>query len=87
MAQAPSVADMTHALKGMSYPADKAALKKHAQGNDAPDEIISAIDNLPEDDFGTMADVMRAYGEEDTSKVSGSEHEAATEAARKGGSQ
>jgi hypothetical protein len=86
MAQAPSVADLTHSLQGLNFPAGKADLKQQAEGNKAPDEIISAIDNLPEDNFGTMADVMRAYGEEDTSKISGKEHEAATEAARKGGS-
>ncbi|MFP3944309.1 MAG: DUF2795 domain-containing protein [Alphaproteobacteria bacterium] len=82
----PSVADMTHALRGVNFPAGKKELKDQAQSNNAPDEIISAIDHLPEEQFGTMADVARAYGEEDTSQVSGSEHEKATEAARKGGS-
>lgn len=86
MAQAPSVADMTHALRGMNFPAGRAALKKHAKGNDAPDEVLSAIDNLPEENFGTMADVTRAYGQEDKSKIKGGDHDAATEQARKGGS-
>lgn len=86
MAQEPSVADLTHALQGMSFPAGKNELKQHAQSNKAPDEVISAIEHLPKDKFDTIADVARAYGEEDPSKVSGGEHGEATEMARKGGS-
>lgn len=86
MASAPSVADLTAGLKGMNYPAKKKDMKKQAKDNNAPNQVISAIESLPDDEFGTMADVMRAYGEEDKSKVSGEEHREATEAARKGGS-
>jgi hypothetical protein len=87
MAQGPSSADLTQALSGMQYPAGKDALKKHAKSNGAPDEVVSAIENLPEGEFGTMADVTKAFGQEDKSKISGSEHQEATEAARRGGSQ
>jgi hypothetical protein len=87
MAQAgPSVADMTHALRGISFPAKKQDLKQQAQSNNAPDEVISAIEHLPEEEFGTMAEVARAYGEEGPGKVSGGQHEQSTEQARKGGS-
>jgi hypothetical protein len=86
MATTPSVADMTHALRGVDFPANKGALTEHARKNDAPDEVVSAIEHLPEQEFGTMADVARAYGEEDKSKVSGEAHGEATEQARKGGS-
>lgn len=82
----PSVADMTHALKGIDFPAKRNDLKKHAQQNKAPDEVISAIENLPEEEFNTMADVARAYGQEDKSAISGGQHEEATASARKGGS-
>ena len=82
---APSVADMTHALKGINFPADKKELKKQAQNNQAPDDVISAIEHLPEDKFSTMADVARAYGEEDTSQIFGGEEEKAAGAAREGG--
>lgn len=82
----PSVADMTHALRGVNFPANKNELRQQAQSNNAPEEIISAIDHLPEEQFGTMAEVARAYEEEEPGQVSGSEREQASEAARKGGS-
>ncbi len=86
MTQAPSITDLTKALKGMTFPADKEALKKQAEGNDAPKAVISAIDNLPEDEFGSITDVTRAYGKEDKDKISGGDEKGATEQARKGGS-
>lgn len=86
MSQAPSVTDMTKALKGMKFPADKTALKKHAQGNDAPQGVLSAIDHLPEDEFGSITDVTKAYGKEDKSEISGGDEDASKEQARKGGS-
>lgn len=85
MPQSPSITDLTHALKGTTFPADKASLKKHAEKNDAPKAVISAIDNLPEDEFGSITDVTRAYGKEDKSEISGDD-EGATSQARKGGS-
>ena len=62
-------------------------MKKQAQTNDAPDNVVSAIENLPEEAFETMADVAHADGQEDGSKISGEEHGEATEMARSGGSQ
>jgi hypothetical protein len=85
MSQAPSVTDVTKALKGMTFPADKEALKKHAQGNDAPKAVISAIENLPEDEFESITDVTSAYGKEDKGEISGDD-EGTTSQARKGGS-
>ncbi len=76
----PSVADMTSALQGVNFPASKNDLKMQARNNNAPDEIISAIEHLPDEQFGTMADVARLYGEEGAGQVSGSP----TEESRKG---
>lgn len=86
MSEAQSITDMTKALKGAKFPADKAALKKQAQGNDAPKAVISAIEHLPEDEFGSITDVTRAYGQEDKSEISGGDDKGSTEQARKGGS-
>lgn len=86
MAQAPSVTDMTKALKGMKFPADKQALRKHAEGNDAPKGVLGAIENLPEDEFGSITDVTKAYGKEDKGEIAGGDEGKSNEQARKGGS-
>jgi hypothetical protein len=86
MSQAPSVTDMTKAMKGMKFPADKKALKKHAQDNGAPEGVLSAIDLLPEDEFGSITDVTKAYGQEDKSEISGGDKAESKQQARKGGS-
>lgn len=86
MSQAPSVTDLTKALKGASFPADKAALQKQAKDNDAPKAVMSAIEHLPDDEFGSITDVTRAYGKEDKDEISGGEDEYPKQQARKGGS-
>ena len=75
MSQAPSVTDMTKAMKGMKFPTDKTALKKHAEGNGAPEGVLRAIDLLPEDEFGSITDVTKAYGQEDKSEISGGDED------------
>jgi hypothetical protein len=44
-------------------PADKRQLIEVAQGNDAEKQVIEVLRQLPDQDFETMADVMKAYGE------------------------
>ena len=58
-----SAAGVASALKGVSLPSDRAALVRQARDNDAPDEVISLIGNLPDREFETMADVSKAVGE------------------------
>lgn len=60
----PSVADFTHALQGANFPAGKNDLMDLAEQNGAGEHILRAIQDLPDDDFQSMADVMRGYGEE-----------------------
>jgi uncharacterized protein DUF2795 len=50
-------------LKGLDMPADKRQLIEVAQGNDAEKQVIEVLRQLPDQDFETMADVMKAYGE------------------------
>lgn len=71
----------------MDFPASKQELQQQAQQNNAPDEIINAIEQMQDEEFQTMADVARAFGEADTSQMSGSQHREATQEARKGGEQ
>lgn len=50
-------------LKGIDFPAGRDDLSKQAEKNGAPQEVLDVIENMPDDDFENMADVMKAYGE------------------------
>ncbi|OGV41838.1 MAG: hypothetical protein A2X46_13750 [Lentisphaerae bacterium GWF2_57_35] len=50
-------------LKGMDYPAGKEDLIEHAEDLEAPDEVISILNQLPDESYETAADVTKAIGE------------------------
>jgi len=58
-----SAAGVTSALKGVSFPSGRSGLVRRARDNDAPDEVIDLIKNLPARRFEKMADVTKAVGE------------------------
>ncbi len=58
-----SPANVSHYLKGASFPATKRDLAQLAKTNGADEDVFDTIANLPEENFGSMADVMKAYGE------------------------
>ncbi len=58
-----SPAEVQKFLKGVDYPASKRDLVRKAQQNNAPSDVVNEIQRLPDDNFTTPADVMRAYGE------------------------
>ena len=58
-----SPSNLTHYLRGAQFPASKRDLKADAQKNQAPKEILQIIDELPEDQYRTMAEVMKALGQ------------------------
>ena len=53
--------NVTHHLKGISFPAEKQDLVEHAKGNGAPSEVVQAIEAMPEQSYETMADVMKGF--------------------------
>ncbi|HEY9878588.1 MAG TPA: DUF2795 domain-containing protein [Leptolyngbyaceae cyanobacterium] len=55
---------ISKAIKGIDFPASKEDLIEHAKQNKAEQEVMEVLENLPEDDFETVADVEKAYGEE-----------------------
>ncbi|MBD2256197.1 DUF2795 domain-containing protein [Pseudanabaena sp. FACHB-2040] len=55
---------ISKAIKGIDFPASKEDLIEHAKQNQADKEVIDLLENLSEDDFETVADVEKAYGEE-----------------------
>ena len=49
-------------LKGVDYPATKAALLDNAKKMDADDNVCSSLENLPDEQFDAPVDVSRALG-------------------------
>jgi hypothetical protein len=58
-----SPAQLAHYLRGVQFPASKQDLKADAKKNQAPPEILKFFDELPDEQYRTMAEVMKALGE------------------------
>ncbi|QTP58829.1 DUF2795 domain-containing protein [Billgrantia antri] len=58
-----SAAGIAQALKGVEFPCDSQALLEQARANDAPQEVVEVLQEIPSREFETMADVQRAVGE------------------------
>ena len=56
---------LAKSLKGVSYPADKEAVVKAAQGNEAPENIVELLNRLDEQTFSRPTDVTKAVKELD----------------------
>jgi hypothetical protein len=65
MAQHPAANEVTKHLSGMHFPAKRQELEQHASSHGAGDDVLQAIRDLPQDEYGNMADVMKAFGQED----------------------
>lgn len=50
-------------LKGTSYPASKQDLVRQAQTNQAPGDVLEMIRQLPLEQYGSPAEVMRSFGQ------------------------
>ena len=48
-------------LKGVDYPASKEALIKNARKMGADESICASLEQLPDEDFQTPADVSEAF--------------------------
>jgi hypothetical protein len=57
-----SVATVTHALKGIGFPARKTDLLDRARKNHAERAVLDIIGAVPDQDYRTMADVMKGFG-------------------------
>lgn len=50
-------------LKGMDYPASREDIIRHAEENGADEEALSVLEQLPDEEFETPADVSKAVGQ------------------------
>jgi hypothetical protein len=60
-----SPASVQRHLRGISYPADLEDLVAQAEENDAPAEVMAAIESLEERTYDGPEDVSDALGDED----------------------
>ncbi|MFH0810059.1 MAG: DUF2795 domain-containing protein [Pseudomonadota bacterium] len=59
-----NVANVTHHLKGIDFPAKKDDLISYATEQGADEEVLKVLRDLPDREYGNMADVMQGYGQE-----------------------
>lgn len=58
-----SVSNITHHLKGIHFPAGKQDLLRQARQNGAAQDIMDVLHAMPDQAFGSAADVMKAVGQ------------------------
>jgi hypothetical protein len=58
-----SPANIAHSLKGIDFPAKKQDLVEHARKNNAEDAVMEILRQMPEQEYHTMADVMKGVGQ------------------------
>jgi len=59
-----SPANVTKHLKGIDFPESKQDLLKHAQQLKAEKVVIDEIQRMDDREYDSMADVMKAFGQE-----------------------
>ena len=57
-----SPSNILHHLKGVDFPADKNGLLEQAQKNNAENDILDILRQMPDGEYHTMADVLKGVG-------------------------
>jgi hypothetical protein len=60
-----SPANVAYHLKGIQFPADKRDLLRLAERNGADDNVLDVLAEFPNDEWWSVAEIMKAYGEVD----------------------
>ncbi|ADI64079.1 DUF2795 domain-containing protein [Trichormus azollae] len=58
-----SAIDISRSLSGIDFPANKQKLVNHARDNNANQEIIEILQEMPEREYDNMADVEHEFGQ------------------------
>ena len=56
-----SMADVEHALKGIDFPKNKNEIVQYAQKQNASQEIVSDLQQLPDRTYNNAADVAQEF--------------------------
>lgn len=57
-----STARVSRYLKGIHFPADKRKCVSYARERDAPDDVMGALNDMPEGQYDSMAGIWHAVG-------------------------
>ena len=60
-----SPVDIARHLEGLSLPASKQDVVRHARSRGANQEEVAALERLPDQEFKTMADILKDVGQVD----------------------
>jgi len=58
-----STATIAQALSGIDFPANKNDLIEHAKRNNADSEVIQTLNEMPDEQYTSMADVFKGVGQ------------------------
>ena len=59
----PSPVEIARSLKGIRFPASKRDVVEHARGNQAGEDVLAVLEQLPDRQYGNMAEVEKGVGE------------------------
>jgi hypothetical protein len=59
----PSASDIVHYLKGVEFPCDKQDLIDFAEDSNAPDEVLFILQDLPDQDYSSMTEIMQGVAQ------------------------
>jgi hypothetical protein len=57
-----SVAVIHEYLRGMDYPSKKDGILQKARQNNAPDDVINVLNQIPDQQYNSAADVSKVIG-------------------------
>lgn len=63
MAAGHPTTSIAQALTGVDFPTSKDKLLEHARKNNADQEVLEAIEQMPDSEYSNMADVFKGVGE------------------------
>ncbi|WP_414469503.1 DUF2795 domain-containing protein [Methanobacterium sp. ACI-7] len=58
-----TAATVEKSIKGINFPASKQDLIQQAKSNNADQQVIQEIENLPQDQFSSPIDISKAFGQ------------------------
>lgn len=61
----PRLGDVTRALSGVDLPQDKEGLLSVAEENEADEDVILLLEQLPDEEYESMADILSAVSQID----------------------
>jgi len=58
-----SPSNIAHHLKGIHFPASRQDLANKARDNNAPQDVIDVLEQMPDRQYTNMAEMMKGVGE------------------------